>query len=219
MHRSGSSCCSGSMQFLGPDAVSYGKHHLLEKNQWNEKGFFENELIWKFNKHTLELVGASWKDIKMTWTPKQRLTIMARLPQLVQIFKDDFINNPQPFFVIKDPRIVWLWDLYLAAFSQLGIELFVVHIERDETEVARSLWDPHKIPYDKALKLTRDHRTKIAENLKGVPVLRQVHITYNGLLTSPVATLQSVAKTLGTNTDSIKTQALTQFVDKSLKHF
>jgi hypothetical protein len=217
MHRSGSSCCSGSMQFLGTP-IGYGKHHMLEKNQWNEKGFFENELIWLFNVKVLEAVKGSWKNVR-DWTPSELKVIQSFLPELINILKNDYISQPENIFLIKDPRIIYLWNLYMAAFNELNIQLYIVHIERDSVEVSKSLWDPHKVPFDDAMKLTLAHKKKIIENIQCIPIDHVYHTTYKQLLQSPESILEGVCDLLKIPIELINRNGINEFIDTKLKHF
>jgi hypothetical protein len=217
MHRSGSSCCSGSMQFLGTP-IGYGKHHMLEKNQWNEKGFFENELIWQFNVKVLNAVKGSWKDVR-NWTPNELNIMKTFLPELKDILKNDYLKESETIFLIKDPRILFLWDLYMCAFNELNIELFIVHIDRDSVEVAKSLWDPHRIPFDKAMELTLDYKNKIVENTQGIPNDHIYHVTYKQLLDNPINVLNNVCDLLKVPQNLIDNKGIIEFIDKKLKHY
>jgi len=220
MHRSGSSCCSGSMGFLGKngDVVSYGKHHSLEKNRWNEKGFFENDLILRFNIDALDAANGSWKNVR-EWTNKEENAIMSKLDQLKEIIQSDYLTEPQPIFLIKDPRIIWLWNVYMKAFEDLDIETYVVHIDRDDIEVAKSLWDPHKIPYDDALKLTSDYKEKLTKDLdKSIPNDHIYHTTYVKLINNPTEELKNISDLFALPRDRIDFVGLSQFIDKNLKH-
>jgi hypothetical protein len=217
MHRSGSSCCSGSMQFLGTP-IGYGNHHMLEKNQWNAKGFFENELIWKLNVKVLKAVKGSWKNVR-NWTAAELKIIQSFLPELVGILKNDYLSQPEQIFLIKDPRILWLWELYTAALNELNIELYTVCIDRDNVEVSKSLWDPHRVPFNDAMKLTLDHKNKIIENTKNIPTDHVYNTTYKELLNSPTAVLEGVCNLLKVSPDLINRKGISNFIDKKLKHY
>jgi hypothetical protein len=207
------------MQYLGQNTISYGKHHSLEKNRWNEKGFFENDLILRFNVKALEAAGGSWKNVRQ-WSPREQSRIMAKLPELKNILQNDYLSESQPIFVIKDPRIIWIWDVYMQALNELNIEVFVVHIDRNNEEVAKSLWEPHKIPYQAALKLTDDYKNELLKNLKkSIPEDHIFHTTYSALIKDPVFVLKDINnKLFRLPEDRIDITGISGFIDKSLKH-
>lgn len=59
MHRSGTSALAGTLHQLG----IYLGSDLMKPGQYNKKGYFENNLIFRFNEQLLHKVGSSWDDI------------------------------------------------------------------------------------------------------------------------------------------------------------
>lgn len=217
MHRSGSSCCSGSMQFLGTP-VSFGAHHSQEKNRWNAKGFFENELILKFNNSALASVGGLWKKV-WVWNNAEKATLMTFVPKLKEIIQTDFLSQKEDYFLIKDPRIIWLYPIYEKVLQDLSVETYIVHIDRPDNEVAKSLWDPHRLKYPDALRLTELYKTELQKVLAGKPQDKIVHLTYNELLQSPVTVLQKINRLLGLDPEKVDATNVSKFIDRTLKHF
>jgi hypothetical protein len=122
MHRSGTSCLTGSLQAAG---VDLGKHHTW--NRFNQKGNRENQDIVDFHDQLLADNQASWDK------PPRRLKLSpAHFEQASNIAA---AFGPDQRWGFKDPRAL----LALALWKQVIPELNFIGIFRHPLAVAASL--------------------------------------------------------------------------------
>jgi len=122
MHRSGTSCLTGSLQQAG---LNLGKHHTW--NRFNQKGNRENQDIVDFHDQLLADNGASWDH------PPRRLSISPEHIEQARAIADAFPEGVQWGF--KDPRAL----LALEVWKQVIPGLRFVGIFRHPLAVAASL--------------------------------------------------------------------------------
>ena len=91
MHRSGSSLFSGCLDVVG---IDHGKNKTTEINEYNQKGYFENESILDFNEKILAIIGSSWFD-KNPITQSQIDILLKYKEHLKTILKIEFQNQNQ----------------------------------------------------------------------------------------------------------------------------
>ena len=220
MHRCGSSCCTGSLQYLGTQ-ISYGKSLKDERNQWNEKGFFENEKTFRFHKRMLREFKTNWKTAR-DLTEKEHRRLMLRATELKEIISTDFLSIENvEVFVVKDPRITWIFDVYLKAVEDLGLELYVIHLDRPDDSISKSLSSikPHRLTYKNAMNITKKYKKKIQECLKKVPQKNILYVQYSDILNNPVAVLTKVNTLINMPQNSVNVKGVSNFIDKRLKHY
>ncbi len=121
MHRSGTSCLTGSLQEAG---VDLGDCHSW--NPHNRKGNRENQEIVDLNDAVLHSNGASWDNPRSTirWSTEH----LREARRLVT-------SSTSPCFGFKDPRTL----LTLKGWSAAVPELSYIGIFRDPMNVAQSL--------------------------------------------------------------------------------
>lgn len=140
MHRSGTSCLTGSLQQGG---LFLGKHHTW--NEYNRKGNRENpdvvnlhEGIFKANGLTWKqpLRPASWKTLwrhpPAVWEERHRI----RAREILAEYAD------QPLWGFKDPRTL----MVLSGWRRLVPDMEYVGIYRHPTAVAQSLASRPALP-------------------------------------------------------------------------
>ena len=134
MHRSGTSCLTGSLErcgvFLG-DVKGKGKH--------NKKGYFEKEAIYKMNDQILGLNKSSWynpPDFPVTVLPYH----YQRLESIVNELK---LKTP---CALKDPRTLLLIDFWR---NLIGEHCQMIGTFRHPLAVAQSLMVRDKLPIKK----------------------------------------------------------------------
>jgi glycosyltransferase involved in cell wall biosynthesis len=134
MHRSGTSVLASLISRLG---FSLGKN-LLPANQYNVKGYYENENVVNFHSDTLEYLGSSWHDLRIlpdklfrgNWIDDAAL-------KLSDILEDEF--GDAAAIVVKDPRVCRLLPIWHRFARQAGADLRFVLIGRHPLQVCRSL--------------------------------------------------------------------------------
>ena len=129
--RSGSSFLTNVVKELG---YSTGKNETQIKDSFNERGYFENSSILKFNEKVLRIVGSSIftsKDL----SAQQELNSLEHKEELTRIISHEYTSK----FVIKDPRIIVLRKLYNTVFKELNISVKTVALFRKAESCAVSL--------------------------------------------------------------------------------
>jgi hypothetical protein len=136
MHRSGTSCCAGSLQeaglFLG---------NVNEQAPHNAKGNRENRAIMDLNNDILQANGGSWFDppSSITWSAEHK----ARRDELIQEYPTDKIWG------FKDPRTLVVIEGWLEALPNTCC----VGSFRHPLAVAMSLKQRNKFPREKSLEI------------------------------------------------------------------
>lgn len=148
MHRSGTSCLTGSLQqhglFLG---------EVFESNQANLKGNRENAEVMKLNNSLLWFNGGSWDKppISLNWGAghaKARDHIIAK-----------FVGSGHPLWGFKDPRTILTFDFWMEGLGSMDVK----HLGsfRHPMAVAKSLLSRNKIPIEDGMELWRKYNAKL----------------------------------------------------------
>lgn len=140
MHRSGTSCLTGSLQQGG---LFLGKHH--EWNEYNRKGNRENQDVVNLNESIFKANGLTWKKPLRpaswktfwrhpapVWQPQHR----ERVREILAEYAD------QPLWGFKDPRTLML----LKGWRKLVPDMEFVGIYRHPMAVAQSLSSRPALP-------------------------------------------------------------------------
>lgn len=136
MHRSGTSCLTGSLQAAG---LFLGECHTW--NPYNRKGNRENQAFVDLHDAILAASGGSW-DVpprQIQWRPEHCNAASDLLAS----------HGPVEILGFKDPRALLLVDGWKAICPRLEM----VGIFRHPDAVARSLYSRSKFPRDRALEL------------------------------------------------------------------
>lgn len=137
MHRSGTSCLTGSLQLAGLDLG--GNHSTW--NPHNRRGNRENPEINDFHDDLLASNGGSWDD------PPERVEWKERHVRRARRIVADYPSDRRWGF--KDPKTLTAiegWRELLGPLCRVGIF-------RDPVLVARSLWRRNTMPFDRAVDL------------------------------------------------------------------
>lgn len=140
MHRSGTSCLTGSLQAGG---LFLGKHHTW--NEYNRKGNRENQDVVNLHENIFKTNGATWITPKrhnsfidnffersMQWHPHHYARAREILAEYAQ----------EPLWGFKDPRALFL----LAGWKKLIPDIEFVGIFRHPMAVAQSLNNRPALP-------------------------------------------------------------------------
>jgi|SaaInlV_165m_DNA_1040744.scaffolds.fasta_scaffold22008_2 hypothetical protein len=128
--RSGSSCLTGCINLCG---VSLGKAPTSVRNQWNSKGYFENSVLLPLHASILKEHG-----VDMFHAASHRQINSADVKgRLVEAFAQQFDGE---LFAIKDPRILFMREAYLAALAEFGVgTVKCIHLKREQIHSAASM--------------------------------------------------------------------------------
>jgi hypothetical protein len=134
MHRSGTSACTRVLNLLGcalPD-------DLIGASDGNELGHWESLAAVTLNDQMLASAGSSWEDwgpLNQDW--RQSSVRSAMVGRAMAVVEDH--ARLGALFVLKDPRLCRLADLWLEAMTDAGIEPLALLMLRHPAEVSASL--------------------------------------------------------------------------------
>ena len=194
MHRSGTSCVTGTLQAAG---VFLGE--VFTHNKHNVKGNRENGAIMALHNDLLAANGGAWNDPPsvVRWSDEFR----ARRDEIIA-----GLAAAAPCWGFKDPRTLLAFDGWLEVLPQVRL----VGVVRHPRAVARSLHSRGGMPVEKAIHLWTEYNTRLAQYQErfDVPTVR-FDLTAGELLTS----LRNLCGILGLEGDSAET-----FFDADLRH-
>ena len=134
MHRSGTSAMTRVLNLLGCALPE----ELIGPNLGNERGHWESAAIVELNDQIFTAAGTSWDDwmgINSDWRASAlREEAVLKASALVQQH-----SQLGPLFVVKDPRISKIVDIWLDAFDKVDVEPTLIIMLRNPIEVANSL--------------------------------------------------------------------------------
>ena len=136
MHRSGTSCLTGSLQEAG---VELGNCHTW--NPHNVKGNRENQAIVDLNDEVLGANGAAWDRPRdeVHWSDVQHERARVLVAE----------NSAQRCFAFKDPRTLLTLDGWLKVIPDLSF----IGIFRHPVDVAKSLHNRSGMPIEQGMAL------------------------------------------------------------------
>lgn len=149
MHRSGTSCVTGSLQNAG---LMLGDCHTW--NPHNKKGNRENQAFVDLNDEVLLANGGAWDTPpkKAIWSPDQ-------LAKAQSLISKNFGQGP---FGFKDPRTL----LVVGGWKQAFPAIEFVGVVRHPNAVARSLQNRSDMPQEKALALWYAYNSALLQEYK-----------------------------------------------------
>lgn len=209
MHRTGTSALAGLIDSLG---VSAG-NNLLEANEENEKGFYENTRLLEFNDAVLASAASCWDDI--FWHPSKLpdLQTDGRVNSLTRILDEEY--GTIDTVVIKDPRLCLLLPLYIEALKIMDVDCHILITLRHPLEVAKSLEKRNHFSHAKGLLLWCQYMLNIERDTR---FLQRLIIPYDDLLSNPDGILLQIAATFGLDKALLASANSTSHIDPSLRH-
>jgi hypothetical protein len=144
-HRSGTSAVAGSLARAG---LAFGDE-LLEANEGNQLGYFEDREFVSLNDALLARFGLNWHDPRLLpdgWQASgEAAAARAAIGELLRARLSRF-----PVFGLKDPRLCVLLPLYLELLAEQDVACGCVLVYRHPTESALSLAQRDGFPAAKA---------------------------------------------------------------------
>jgi len=188
MHRSGSSALTRTFNILG-----YGvSESQIGINATNETGHWESRHIARLNDKILSEYQSDWRD----WKPLMHGSVSNKDLQSFKIdiqntIKDDF--NIREDFIIKDPRICRLTDLYISSLENLQLTPKVINLYRNPIEVMNSLEKRNQInPIQGGFLWLR----YVLDAEFATRKVERVFISYDSLLGSPKSAITNIISNL-----------------------
>jgi hypothetical protein len=146
MHRSGTSCLTGTLEQAG---VYLGERHTW--NPFNVKGNRENQSVVDLHDDILAANGGSWDSppARVTWSDSHR----ARALELLAGYADDGVAIAG----FKDPRTLLVWE----GWRELQKNIEFVGIFRHPAAVAESLYRRNQMPRAQAFELWYQYNSRL----------------------------------------------------------
>jgi GT2 family glycosyltransferase len=184
MHRGGTSLITRLVNVLG--AYLGPEEHLMRPNQFNPKGYWENQQIVDLNDAILSRLGGTWRDpppFPKGWEGSSRLGDLRQ--QARALLQQDF--GMAACWGWKDPRTC----LTLPFWQQLLPPLRYVVCLRNPADVARSLKLAQDIPTEKAMDLWHMYTKAAVDYSAGHS---RILLFYEDFMDDPPIQLQRLAE-------------------------
>ena len=189
MHRSGTSALAGLVSELGFDVGE----KLLPTNEFNEKGYYENEAIVNFHSRAFEELRSCWHDLRILPDDAFRGGWLDdKVVQLSSVLQTQFGSSRR--IVVKDPRATRLLPIWKRFASETGVGLNYLIIGRHPLEVSYSLGHRDGFSRQKSLLLWLQYNL-LAERYTRSN--QRLILTYQDLIANPEAKGREIAAFLG----------------------
>lgn len=211
MHRSGTSALSGLMKDYGFD---HGKS-LTASNEFNARGYFENDRLIGFNDRLLHKQGLEWSDpFSLIDNRVNQLDLFKEAgPEVISIIRDEFTQDSPA--VIKDPRISLLTHFWNEVFNQLNWMPLFIMIHRHSAEVAASLKRRNHLPEYVSEKLWAHYVLTAEKETRGFP---RLFVAYEQLLNEFSSFESNVRNFLGHSIPGAMSIPDGRSIDGDLRH-
>jgi len=189
MHRSGTSALTRVLHLLGCQLPK----QIMAGGVGNELGHWESERIVAFNDEVLASAGSSWEDW-LPFNPEWYQSPVSRhfATRGRTLLKEEFESSA--LFVLKDPRICRITNLWLDIFAAEGVTPAIVLPVRNPIEVGNSLNERDMMDTDYAQLLWLRHILDAEVTTRG---LQRVFCTYDQLLDNWPSLVDKMKASLG----------------------
>ena len=209
MHRSGTSALTGVLSLLDV----YLGSELMKANFANQKGYFENNILYKINEKLLAQIGSSWDDI---FYDEEKLDAIKEIGELKSAIKSEFEYAKS--FAIKDPRLALLFPVYKKVLDELDINIKIILPYRNPIEVANSLKRRDGMPLEKGMLLWAYHFLLAEKFSRGH---ERVFVNFDELISDTSKVVEDLSTKLHINfLDKLSKnkKEIEEFLEPSLKH-
>ncbi len=189
MHRSGTSVLAQLLQVAGANPGE----RVIPGSRGNEEGHFEDAFAVETNDRLLAALGYRWDDVRplpVDWQRSEAAAV-ARL-EIRDYIRSNLIRHR--LWLIKDPRMCLLADVWLGALADEGVTHSVLLMGRHPLEVARSLAVRNGMASGNAMVSWLRHVLAAERASRGVP---RLFMTYDGLLANVGGTLDRIRELPG----------------------
>ena len=213
MHRSGTSAATRIFNLLGYDLPK----SLMGVNESNPVGHWESDAVVVLNDVLLKELGSSWYSWQYfttdTFSIERKKDIIADIGRHLRL---EFPGKKD--FILKDPRISRLANLYLEAFEENDIIPNVVMSIRNPLSVAESLGKRDDMFKGDAALLWLRYVLDAEYSSRGH---NRAFFSYEALLSDSQTTLEQVSQSLSMDfplsPESIAPQ-ISSFLDEGMQH-
>jgi hypothetical protein len=210
MHRSGTSATAAALHHLG---YSLGSS-LYGPNEWNPKGYFEDQSVVRFNDELLGLMQCRWDSA----LPPRNVdfdAIRDHQPRAMELLQSRFALTP--LWGLKDPRMCLLEPFWSETLRAANVDTRCIITIRNPAHVARSLMRRDGIGTRRAAWLWLTYTVGALRYAKRPGMSR--FLSFDSLIEKPATQCRELATWLGLapNESSI-TAFATEFIAPELAH-
>lgn len=209
MHRSGTSALAGVLDLLDV----YLGSELMEATCANEKGYFENNILYKINEELLSQINSSWDDV---FYDEVKLESLKGSTKLKNVIKNEF--EYAEIFAIKDPRLAFLFPVYEKALNELNVEIKIIIPFRNPVEVASSLHKRDGMVLEKGMLLWAYHFLMAEKFSRGY---ERVFVAFDELMTDAQVEINNISLKLNLDLNGKYVEnkkEIDEFLEPGLKH-
>jgi GT2 family glycosyltransferase len=208
MHRSGTSLVTNCFQLFG---YSLGQT-LMEPNEDNPKGFFEDLDVVRLNDELLNENGSSWDA--PVFLERQSLSWPSyHMEAALEIIEGKLERFPK--LAIKDPRTCLTLPFWREVAKTLGVPLRLCLVYRNPLDIAASIERRNGLPMAEALALIQLYWSELLKQTAPTDVV----IDYGAFIADPELVLDAMGDWLEVTPDStLLPLFLEQFIDPKLQH-
>jgi len=182
------------------------------KDKFNEKGYFENKNILKFNNSCLRKIGSSWNTPDEI-THEQRDIMLAEYDSLLQIITEEY---DQDLCLIKDPRIAILWPLYRSVLDDLKIDHPMILLKRNQAASVLSMGRMARLSAERASSVY-DGYYRLIDKMKTDCSTHEVH--FERLLADPKVAMKEMCSFLEIPYGKKQHALVNEFIDEKLLRY
>jgi hypothetical protein len=210
MHRSGTSATAATLHHLG---YSLGSS-LYGPNEWNVKGYFEDQAFVRFNDELLGLMQRRW-DSALPPRTVDFDAIRDHQPQAMELLQSRFASTP--LWGLKDPRMCLLEPFWSETLRSANVDTRCLITTRSPAQVARSLVRRDGIGAQRAAWLWLSYTAGALRYAKRPGMSR--FLSFDSLIDTPAERCRDLATWLGLppNEPGIATFA-SEFIAPELAH-
>ncbi|HMS06646.1 MAG TPA: sulfotransferase domain-containing protein [Burkholderiaceae bacterium] len=211
MHRSGTSAVTRALTVLGVDLGSY----LIESQEDNPKGFWEDSEMLSFNERLMRAVGMEWDCLRPIRQHEiEQLKCQGFLLEALSLLKRKTQNKI--VFGFKDPRFTKMLPFWVSVLPYLGVKIYFLIAKRNPLDVVRSLKKRNEIPHTFGYLMWLEYMSSALRYTIDYP---RMIVDYNELLENPVSEVNRIADFLGqvVNSDLLSEYSAV-YIDFDLRH-
>lgn len=215
MARSGTSAIARGLKAIGIDLGE----HLKQENQWNPKGFWEdNEIMFNINNSILSALHYSWDSVRLVDSAQQLDTKINPIKELAgQLLAQRFSTTD--YWAFKDPRTAKILAFWQSVFNAHHINDHYIIALRNPLSSAYS--------YQRLMGADLEHGLMLwvvqyLSAIEGTQAKQRLIVSYDLLMQNPRRQLDRIKQSfnLPLLTDPAEIDAYADgFLDKSLQRF
>jgi len=213
VHRSGTSAITKGLELFGVDLGQ----NLLPANEYNPKGYFEDNQLVDLNDNILRKSGSLWSALQFL----EPADLLGARFEKEQNEAREFLKGKLAQGIpigLKDPRLCRTLPFWQKIFEEQGLRVGYLLAYRSPDEVAASLKKRDDFSIEYGENLWASYQMDVLRHLNSK---KWLVIKYDNLLKKPRRELRRVAEFLGAEwhpEDSKSLEYQKRFLDSSMRH-